>query len=301
MAPRVTLWNPSSAQNTRVFGWTELLQEWNSTFTPNAYITTVRDNLRLATDLEHTYAFPLTHFTTYLNEEQDGLKWFIYEICATRWMFGRVRVNYLAQLVDMIDNLDSGFPAFLGSPMNTTVRQFLEEQLTARELEDIQMMPPLSPFVQHTLRSPPRIVRTSYAAPYAHAQAPASPIRAPRVVREHPAILIRFLRDGDGKKDDMIRILRKDDDEFAIIFEDRESHSKNKAKNFSRADVLGYLSNVLRLVEADEDPFNGVQLLIPNMPTVMFSVGSLTSQIRDLVYDSVETTMDNWPLASVTA
>jgi hypothetical protein len=298
MAPRVNLWNPSSAQNTRVFGWTELLQEWNRTFTPNAYITTVRDNLRLATDLEHSYAFPLTHFTTYLNEEQDGLKWFIYEICATRWMFGRVRVNYLAQLVDMIDNLDSGFPAFVGSPMNTTVRQFLEEQLTAREMEDVQMLPPLSPFPSRTLRPPPRIVRAS-SVPYAFSEAPASPLRAPRVVREHPAIMIRFMRDGDGQKDDIIRIVRKDDDEFVITFEDCEGGCKNKATGFSRTDVLGYLSNVLRLVEADEDPFNGVQLLIPNMPTVMFSTDSLTSQLRDLVYDSVETTMDNWPLRSV--
>jgi hypothetical protein len=141
-------------------------------------------------------------------------------------------------------------------------------------------------------------VRAS-SVPYAFSEAPASPLRAPRVVRAHPVIMIRFTRDGDGKKDDIIRIVRKDDDEFAITFEDCEGGCKNKATGFSRTDVLGYLSNVLRLVEADEDPFNGVQLLIPNMPTVMFSTKSLTSQLRDLVYDSVETTMDNWPLRSV--
>ena len=228
----------------------------------------------------------------------------IYEICAARWMSGRIRVDYLRQLLDHIQSLDSGFPAFVGSPeLTQSVREFLESQLSGAELREVQMMPRLVPLQQtyspersaefrsahrSALRSPPQLTRQSFAtapAPVA-ARAPAS----------YPSITLRFIRDDDKENDDVVKILRKDEETMSVVFNDGEAVHKNRVRNLSRDDVLSYLSNVLRLVSVDEAPYKNVQLLVPNMPTVLISPQNLTSQIRDLLYDAVETTMDHWPL-----
>jgi len=297
MTTPTLLWNVNGSQNTRVFGWREILEEWSYTLTTTPYIDTIRDNLHFATDLPHSYSFPITHFLNYLNHEEEGVKWLIYEICAARWMSGRIRVDYLRQLLDHIQSLDSGFPAFVGSPeLTQSVREFLESQLSGAELREVQMMPRLvplqnpnsplrSPEFRSAHRSPPQLVRQAFATAPA-ARAPAS----------YPSITLRFLRDEDQKNDDVVKILRKDDDTMSVVFNDGEAVHKNRVRNLSRDDVLSYLSNVLRLVSVDEAPYKNVQLLVPNMPTVLISPQNLTSQIRDLLYDAVETTMDHWPL-----
>jgi hypothetical protein len=277
-------WNPNAPQHTRIFNWNSILQEWSQSLVPSAYIETVQKNLSSATA---NNSFPLTHFLTYLNEEQEGIAWLIYEICATRWMYGRVRTDYLRELVYVLDSVDVHFPAFVGSPHDSmTIREFLEDQLNAEELETVDMMPRLVP---------PSIQRERFEARQRHRASTAAPVRQGRETRP---ITLRFMRpELDEKHDDVVNIHRMGDDAFNIVFRDNSSVYKSRARSLTRTEVMEYLSNTLRLVAIDEQPFANVQLLAPNMPTVVISPKNMTSQTRDLIYDTVETTMNNWPVA----
>ena len=101
----------------------------------------------------------------------------------------------------------------------------------------------------------------------------------------------------DEKHDDVVNIHRMGDDAFNIVFRDNSSVYKSRVRSLTRTEVMEYLSNTLRLVAIDEQPFASVQILAPNMPTVVISPKNMTSQTRDLIYDTVLTTMNNWPVA----
>jgi len=283
-------WNPNAPQQTRIFNWRSILQEWSQSLVPTPYIETVQKNLQAATEYPHSYSFPLTHFLTYLNEEQEGIAWLIYEICSTRWMYGHVRSDYLRGLVLLVDDLDQGFPAFVGSPYDsTTIREFLEGQLTPEELDTVNIMPRL-------VSLPPSIQRERFEARQRH-RASAS-VAATAQAQPLLPITLRFIRAGlDSKHDDIVNIYRMNDDAFKITFRDGDGKLKTRARNLTRTEVMEYLSNTLRLVAIDEEPFANMQILTPNMPTVVINPKNMTSQTRDLIYDTVETTMNNWPVS----
>lgn len=288
-------WNPNAPQQTRIFNWRSILEEWSQTLVPTPYIETVQKNLRVATEYPYSYSFPLTHFLSYLNEEQEGIAWLIHEICSTRWMYGRIRSDYLRGLVLLVDDLDSGFPAFVGSPYDsTTIREFLEAQLTAEELDTVNMMPRL-------VALPPSIHRERFEARQRHrasASVAATAAQPPAQPQALLPITLRFMRPGlDSKHDDIVNIYRMSEDAFKITFRDGDGKHKSRARNLTRTEVMEYLSNTLRLVAIDEEPFANVQLLAPNMPTVVIKPNNMTSQTRDLIYDTVQTTMNNWPVS----
>jgi len=281
-------WNPNAPQQTRIFNWRSILEEWSQTLRPSAYIETVQSNLSSATANNST---PLTHFLTYLNEEEEGIAWLIYEICATRWMYGRVRTDYLRGLVYVLDSVDVHFPAFVGSPYDSmTIREFLEDQLTAEELDAVEMMPRLVP-------NPPSIQRERFEA----RQRNLASARQQQQREQLQAILpitLRFMRpDLHSAHVDIINIYRMGEDAFKITFRDGDAKHKSRQRNLTRTEVMEYLSNTLRLVAIDEEPFANVQILAPNMPTVVIKPKNMTSQTRDLIYDTVETTMNNWPVS----
>lgn len=286
--PLTMFWNPNAPQQTRIFNWRSILQEWSQSLVPSVYIQTVQRNLSSATENNST---PLTHFLTYLNEEEEGIAWLIYEICATRWMYGRIRTDYLRGLVYVLDSVDVHFPAFLGSPYDSmTIREFLENQLTAEELDTVEMLPRL-------VALPPSIQRERFEARQLHRAAAAAPAPA-RQAQETRPITLRFMRpELDEKHDDVVSIHRMGNDAFKIVFRDNSSVYKSRARSLTRREVMEYLSNTLRLIAIDEQPYANVQLLAPNMPTVVISPKNMTSQTRDLIYDTVETTMNNWPVA----
>ena len=283
-------WNPNAPQQTRIFNWRSILQEWSQSLVPSAYIETVQSNLSSATENNST---PLTHFLTYLNEEEEGIAWLIYEICATRWMYGRVRTDYLRGLVYVLDSVDVHFPAFVGSPRDTmTIRDFLEAQLTAEELDTVDMMPRLVP-------NPPSIQRERFEARQRHMASASAAASASAGQRQASLpITLRFMRpELHSAHDDIVNIFRIGEDAFKIIFRDGDGKHKSRARNLTRTEVMEYLSNTLRLVAIDEEPFANVQLLAPNMPTVVIKPKNMTSQTRDLIYDTVTTTMNNWPVS----
>ena len=284
-------WNPNAPQQTRIFNWRSILEEWSQTLVPTPYIETVQKNLRVATEYPYSYSFPLTHFLSYLNQEQEGIAWLIHEICSTRWMYGRIRSDYLRGLVLLVDDLESGFPAFVGRPYDsTTIREFLEAQLTAEELDTVNMMPRL-------VALPPSIHRERFEARQRH-RASASVAATAAQPQALLPITLRFMRPGlDSKHDDIVNIYRMSEDAFKITFRDGDGKHKSRARNLTRTEVMEYLSNTLRLVAIDEEPFANVQLLAPNMPTVVIKPNNMTSQTRDLIYDTVQTTMNNWPVS----
>ena len=124
----------------RVFGWKELLEEWNQTFQLPAQAKRVQDNLQSATNPNGTHNPPLSQFLTYLNYEQEGIAWFLYECVSIRWMYNEIPLNYIRGLVDEIENLDANFPLFPGSPHNQTIREFVNANLNADELDQVQML-----------------------------------------------------------------------------------------------------------------------------------------------------------------
>ena len=283
--PLTMFWNPNAPQQNRIFNWRSILEEWSQTLVPTPYIETVQKNLRVATA---NNSFPLTHFLSYLNEEKEGIVWLIHEICSTRWIYGRVRTDYLRDLVYVLDSVDVHFPAFVGSPHDSmTIRQFLEDQLSTEELDTVDMMPRLLP-------NPPSIQRERFEARERHM---ASASTAQQRQASLP-ITLRFMRpELHSSHDDIVNIYRIGEEAFKITFRDGDGKHKSRARNLTRMEVMEYLSNTLRLIAIDEEPFANVQLLAPNMPTVVINPKNMTSQTRDLIYDTVTTTMNNWPVS----
>lgn len=278
------LWNINS-QLRRVFGWTDILASWDESLTMHPYVQTVIDNLRSASNPTNGRDFPLEHFTNFLNDEQDGLKWLLYEIIAMRWMVGEPRLDYVRRLVDKIENLDSFFPNFVGSPRQTqTVREFVESNLSDDEKEYVNMLP--------------RLVAASAYVPPVQRRAPPPAGQREDVTRFLP-ITLRFLRksgarDISGKKDDVLSIY-KTSAGYNLVYNDQESSVKTYTRDLTQQQVMQRLSNALRLVAVDDDPFDSVQLLVPNAPSVLLSPEALTSSIRDLFYDTVEAAIEEWP------
>lgn len=285
------LWSVDS-QTRRIFGWRNILQNWSETLTAPAYVTTILDNLKVASDPSYNYSYnyPVTHFLSFLNEEDEGIKWLIYEAVALRWMYGSIRTDYLAGLVDYTD-VDTYFPTFVGSPgQSVTVRQFLESQLTPHELNLVGMMP--------RLVAPPRpLVRTLYRTPPLSATSARAPAAPAATHTRYPEIQLRFIRKDESKiNDDIFSIVRKEADLFDIRYNDMDAKVKQHTLGLGRTEVLKHLSYSLRLLTLDEEPFASVQLIVPGMPSILLSPKNLSSSTRDLLYDTVERTMSNWPV-----
>jgi hypothetical protein len=275
------LWNTHS-QPRRVFGWTDILAAWDNSLTMPPYVQTVIDNLRAVSDTNSNRDYPLEHFTNFLNDEQDGLKWFLYELITMRWMWGDARLDYVRHLVDEIEDLDSFFPNFVGSPRQTqTVREFVERNLNDEEREYVNMLPSL--------------VTPAYVPPVRRAVTPSVAVN----YNNYPPITLRFLRksgarDISGKKDDVFSIF-KTRAGYNIVYNDKDASMKTYTRDLTQEQVLKCVSNALRLITIDQDPFDSVQLLVPNAPSVLLGPEALTSSTRDLFYDTIEAAMEEWP------
>lgn len=308
------LWRSNSSH--RVYGWNDILNEWNATLNQAPYVETVIENIRAATNQEGYHSPRLSQFLTYVNYEQDAMKWLLYEFIAIRWLWGSIRLDYVRGVLDEIDSLDSHFPAFPGSP-TCTLRQFVEANLDEEELEYVQMMPalvPMTPLRSTTYAAPPPLRRRSST----RAAADSSPIYptlserfasasaaapAQTQAKRVPPIMIRVIRSLEANdRDDVIKITpKKATDEngeklFTITYNDQDSSFSTKVKKMDEAAVLQYLSNFLRLLTVDEEPFESVQFTFPTLPTVLVTPKNLTSQTRELVYETVETMVANWPV-----
>ena len=267
----------TSSQTTRIFGWTDILARWNAGLRGVA-VDTVLNNLSSGRQ------FPAQHYFTYMNEEQDALKWFIYECVASSWMWNSApRTEYIRVALDLLENLDSDFPAFPGSPAGT-VREFLTANLDEEQLDFVQMMPPL--------------VRQSFCCNNCVASPVASPVATPAPV--YAKIQFTVIRDPTkSKNDDVILIERESDETFTYTYTDKTSMATKKScrhTGLPMSQVMALLRNLLNLLQLDAEPFYGLQVVLPSTPSVMLKMKDLNSSTRDLIYDAVENVMDFWPV-----
>ena len=262
----------TSSQTTRIFGWTDILARWNSGLRGVA-VDTVLHNLSSGRQ------FPAQHYFTYMNEEQDALKWFIYECVASSWMWNSApRVEYIRVALDLIENVDSNFPVFPGSP-DGTVRQFLTNNLSVEQLDFVQMMPPLT---------------------YQSCCGTSSPCATTQAAPLYAKIQFTVIRDPTtSKNDDVILIERESEQTYTYTYTDKTSKAVKKSCRHSGLDVsqvMALLSNLLNLLLLDAEPFYGLQVVLPSTPSIMLKMKDLSSTTRDLIYDSVENVMDSWPV-----
>lgn len=327
-ASSVQIWNENS-QVRQVYNWTELLSDWNDSLTMPPYVLTVVENLRAASDPDNTYNPPLSHFLNYLNNEQDAIKWFLYECIAMRWMYGEVRLDYVRDLLTRVENLDSYFPDFVGSPgSRQTVREFVESSLSEREQDFVQLMPRLIP------------TNRSYSPPFSRSTGPNNSWRyywAPDTLNgedqqaaedEESESSSDTSSSSDSSAEDkpepkpfVLRILCADEDKryqkadmdlIINIFPDSSStftytfteptpkknyvNYRTRSEGLTRAQVLQRLSVALRLMLVDEDKYLSVQVMSPFSPTVLIGTENLRAQERELIYETFEACCSSWPL-----
>ena len=303
------LWNSNT--NVRVWGWASILEQWNHSLFMPSEVETILENLKEACNPDSNYEPPLSKFLNFLNNEQAGISWFLFEAITHRWMWATPRLDYVRDLVDEIENLDSPFPDFPGSPGPlTTIRQWVTDNLTRAELEVVQMIPPLEnawnswhydaqPALSYPLPPSPN---SAYAhADYTTPTRPTQPVAPLAPARKKMApIQFRMIRDTKSSKSDDILTVSKEEDfnTYAMKYVDNESHIKYSTKNLTGQQLIDSLRMTLRFLSVDEMPFEYLQVTLPSMPSIMVKPENLTSQTRDLIYDSVEATMANWPKSS---
>ncbi len=308
-----------------ISGWEEILMAWDESLTMPAFVQTVIENLKAASNWDSGKDYPLSHFLKFFDYEHAAMKWFIYEVVALRWMWGESRIDYLRNLIAIVD-IDSEFPFFPGAPKHMTIRQFLEEHLNADEKEYVEMPPypvttrqgNMTVRIDSTGRriittndNPQSVQSSGIVTPQRTAeppQPPQTPQKAPKEVtppaapkkekkqkkvNSYPSIQIRFNRESG--EDDVINIRPEEDSfNYRINFTDHENDFTHTMKDMTEYDVQVYLSQIFRMSQRDQDPYQNIQVNLPGRPSVMFKP-DISSETRELIYDSVETVMVNWP------
>jgi hypothetical protein len=294
------LWSTHS--NARVFDWKELLEEWHESLDMPHYVQVLIENLKEACNPDSEFDPLLSQFLTYLNHEEAGLTWFLYELVTHRWMWADIRLDFVRDLVDEIENLDACFPRFPGSPWTSkTIRQWLNENLSSEELEVVQMMPPLEAptYASYSYQTPQRTERTYEVPPTPSrpSRSSAAPSTVP-VKSQHASMMFLLQREGESEKmDDKIYIFKEESyDSYTIRYSEGDSKIKFVNSSLSGAKVIDTMRKILRMLTIDEKPFEYLQVSLPSMPTILLKPQNLTSQARDLIYDSMEMTMDDWPI-----
>jgi hypothetical protein len=275
------LWD-NDEQNCYVFNWNEVLEEWNDSLNMHPYVQTIIDNLKAASDPDSEYDFPLSHFLKYLNWDKDGITWFLYEVVSMRWMWGESRLDFVKELVRRPEvKLDEGFPVFPGSPRNhRTVRKFLKDSLSDDELEYLEL-----PMRSQTI--PPQANM--------HQPAPPAPKKTNKKYSSVQIYLQRPSMNGKSQPDDKITITKESITLYNIFYQDKMSTIAHKIVEVDDREVLNYVRNIVNLNYYDQDPFEFIQLTVPGAPSVLFK-GKMSSEERDLMYDALGRTLDNWPV-----
>ncbi len=329
------LWR-AGQQNTQVFGWKELLEEWNDSLTMPPAIQTVIDNLKAASDPLSNHNPTVNDFLRYFNWEQEGIKWFLYETIALRWMWGESRLDYVRETLNEVDALNSTFPTFPGSNTSQTIFDFLTTHLNHSEKMYLGLLPSVAADTEEEsmsdvedgetrsvedapinylpmMRTPPR--RTSSVHPHAPSRSSRASSAYPKIPplnfnTSYPPVNIILARDNKKDHDDVITITKENtslDTCYTIKYLDKTAkgsvsnktvRSEKVVQCLTRQQVLQYLSISLRLLAEDEEPYNNVQILIPNMPVCLLPP-KMDSYTRNLIYDSIEHTMNFWPVNDV--
>lgn len=110
----------------------------------------------------------------------------------------------------------------------------------------------------------------------------------------HTKVTLRFQRkSGTASTDDVLRI--SDDDEYHETYK-IEFNPGNGAGQYryylTLSPLMTYISNLLRAMPFDADPFEYLQVDTQMHPTVLYHISDLDDrEIRHLVEDTVETAL----------
>jgi hypothetical protein len=292
------LWD-NEEQNSNVFNWNEVLEEWNESLNMHPYVQTVIDNLKAVSDPDSEYDFPLSHFLKYLNWEKDGITWFLYEVVSMRWMWGESRLDFVKDLAKRPEvKLDEGFPFFPGSPKNfRTVRKFLIDSLSKDELNYLELPPKMrnTPSTANIPATPTPTTPTSNTISNVNENIPLAPRKVNQKYTSIQIILQRPDQNGKGQPDDVVDIMKESFVTYSITYKDKFNSSYQKFPEVTSLDVLNYVRNIVNLNYYDHVPFQFIQLIVPGAPDVLFK-GKMSSEERTLMYDAIQRTLDSWPV-----
>lgn len=290
----------SRFSTSRVFNWSSILSEWNNSLMMPEYVQVVLENLKEACNADSTHDPTLAQFLRYLNNEQEGIAWFLFEAVTHRWMWSTPRLDYVRELLDQIDDLDGYFPVFPGSPgYSQTIRQWVTENLDEEDLEYVNMMPALAPMntlhSNWTYQTPTRRPTTaSTNAP--RRETTTTTTTTTTKTPSYLPIEFRIIRSSDKKQDDIVRISNAGDELFNVTYTDQNSNIKSKATGLRHARVIDFLSITFRMLSLDEEPYENVQVILPGLPSIMVCPENLSTQARELIYEGVECVLENWPV-----
>jgi hypothetical protein len=309
------LWE-AGRQTRRVFGWKELLEMWDRLSIPSSYIKTVLTNLNAAADVYSDHILTIDDFLTYLNGEEEGLQWLLYECVALRWICSDIPMHYIRELAHALPDVHRPFCRFPSSP-STTVYKFLKLHLSREEFDSLGMCPVHPGFNPEPLRNAPPLPDeeededeeeesnyegdedTIYESeddpmtPPARYSTPSSP---PRLLRKtkSPHLDVYFVwPESDNKKDDHIRITEQDST-FTLRYDSKEEKFVTVTRNLAKEDILQYFTCILNSASLDKDPFERIQLTTPSMPSTYFNA-KMGPRTRKTFYDSLEFALNHWP------
>ncbi len=107
-------------------------------------------------------------------------------------------------------------------------------------------------------------------------------------------ILFQYTPTSKEYTDDKIRI-GPTNDPYLYAVQYYDAHSKSsQVFTLSKPDVFEYLSTVFRSLWPDDQPYSGVQVMLPGAPSNLFHA-RMDSATRDLIYDGIAMTMRSWP------
>lgn len=103
-------------------------------------------------------------------------------------------------------------------------------------------------------------------------------------------------KDKESKYDDVIEI--RDDDEYLemykIIYRTPECKKKESVCYMTRSKTLAYISDLLKSLTYDTDPFSFLQVTTRIHPSIQYQVPDLwDSSIRHLIEDTIDTALRN--------
>lgn len=110
---------------------------------------------------------------------------------------------------------------------------------------------------------------------------------------------IRFIRSGEGEDRDDVIIIHSTpiSDMLRVVYTPADSSSGSVYTTYmSRSGVLTYVSDILRSMEYDVDPFDRIQLSTDLHPSVMYSAADMEDIVarrnfENLVHSSLRTTV----------
>jgi hypothetical protein len=96
----------------------------------------------------------------------------------------------------------------------------------------------------------------------------------------------RFIRNlDDASLDDFLRLKKSRSGKSIILtYKSTDLRKEHTAFFKNTKELSSYLYNYFSLLKDDDDPFRGVQLDHPVMPSILFTLEKFTSNIRRLVY-----------------